>query len=66
LISNIYSLDLIAMSPPQVGESGRASWNTRSTSRVKDVREKEVPIVVDVYGIFTPEYATNLAMIEEE
>jgi hypothetical protein len=54
------------MSPPRVGESGRADRNTRSTARMTDTREKEVPIVVDVDEIHTPEYKTNPVTVEEE
>jgi hypothetical protein len=47
------------MSPPRVGESGRADRNTRSTARVTDAREKVTPVVVDVDELHTPEYETN-------
>jgi hypothetical protein len=36
---NIYSIDLVAMSPPQVGEMGRAEKNTRITAQASDARE---------------------------
>jgi hypothetical protein len=54
------------MSPPRVGEPGRADRNTRSTSRTTDAREKETPVVVDVDELHTPEYETNLVTVEEE
>jgi hypothetical protein len=54
------------MSPPRVGVSGRAGRNTRSTTWEIDVREKEIPIVVDVDEIHTPEYEEHLVEIEEE
>jgi hypothetical protein len=40
-------------------QSGRADRNTRSTSQATDAREKEIPIVVDVDEIHTPEYEEN-------
>jgi hypothetical protein len=62
---NIYSPDLIAMSPPRVGEIVRAGRNTRSTTRAIDAREQEVPIVVDVDELHTLEYEAHLVTIKE-
>jgi hypothetical protein len=40
--------------------------NTRSTACMTDAREIEVPVVMDVDELHTPEYETNLVMVEEE
>lgn len=54
------------MSPPRVGELGRAGRNTHSTACVTDAREQATPVVVDVDELHTPEYETNPVIVEEE
>jgi hypothetical protein len=52
------------MSPPRVGESSRTGQNTRSSARV--TRTQEMPTVMDVDEIHTPEYDPTTTHIEEE
>jgi hypothetical protein len=51
-----FSLDFLTMSPPRVGVSRRAERNTQSSTRVPQNGSDEIPTVVDVDEIYTPEY----------
>jgi hypothetical protein len=62
----VCSLDFISMSPPRVGASGMAGRNTRTRARVVQEGTEEVPTVVDVDEIHTPEYEPNTMRVEEE
>jgi hypothetical protein len=61
-----YSLDFISMSPPRVGAPGMASRNNITRSQATQVGIEEVPTIVDVDEIHTPEYEPNTMQVEEE
>jgi hypothetical protein len=54
------------MSPPHVGASRRVRKNTRSSAWVIEIEMREIPIVVDVDDIHTPEYDPTTMHVEEE
>jgi hypothetical protein len=54
------------MSPPRVGASSRTRRNTQSSTRVPQTRTNEMPTVVDVDEIHTPEYEQTTLHVEEE
>jgi hypothetical protein len=51
-----YKSYFFAMSPPRVGASSRTRRSTQSSTRVPQTRTNEMPTVVDVDEIHTPEY----------
>jgi hypothetical protein len=54
------------MSPPRVGAPSRTRRNTWSSTRVPQTRTNEMPTVVDVDEIHTPEYEQTTLHVEEE
>jgi hypothetical protein len=61
-----FSLNLTTMSPPRVGAPSRTGRSTQSTTRGPQGRTSEMPTVVDVDEIHTPEYEQTTLHVEEE
>jgi hypothetical protein len=60
------SSDLTTMSPPRVGAPSRTRRSTQSSTWVPQGRTNEMPTVVDVDEIHTPEYEKTTLHVEEE
>jgi hypothetical protein len=59
-------LEFSRMSPPRVGALRRTEWNKRCSAQVTKIRTQDMPIVMDVDEIHTPEYEPTTMHIEEE
>jgi hypothetical protein len=59
------SLNLTTMSPPQVGAPSRTVRSTQSSTQGPQGEASEMPIVVDVDKIHTPEYEKTTLHVEE-
>jgi hypothetical protein len=54
------------MSPPRVGASSKVGQNIRSSAWVKQIGTQEMPTVMNVDEIQTPEYEPTTTHVEEE
>jgi hypothetical protein len=62
----ISSMDFSRMYPPRVGALSRVDRNTRSSDRVTKIGTEDMPKIVDVDEIHTPEYEPHTTQVEEE
>jgi len=61
-----YKSNLFSMSPPRVGVPSITRRRTWSSTRVPQTEKNEMPTMVDVEKIHTPEYKQTTLHVEEE
>jgi hypothetical protein len=62
----INSQDFSRMFPPRVGVSSRVGRNIRSSARVTKITTEDMPTIMYVDEIHTPEYDPHPTQVEEE